>query len=340
MAKFHSVRFVMVSLALVTYAHSQPNRVNISIVSQQIAAGDTIAAVIRISDNGGLISGTFCAPAVYQDIVNSLPSQPRPVIIVDGNAYSLKHYPDTSISINQCFSNGIDTIKIVLFNAPYSGDSLHQLLVSIGNIGSSSEPFRVSPSELKRIQIKGFGGESAPDTVSLPFSVAQYILSAIGYDAYGNKIGFEMSHWFTTGSLPKIGENSAHTISAFFGDAQAPAEGFLFAKSVRDSSLSDSVWIMLKSPAIARTGKPAPNSSTTIHLSFRGNVASIDISGIAPPYPRISLYDLSGKTLFITNLKTNHVDMMLPSLQTQFLVLSMLGGNGRVENHSVFLVKP
>lgn len=340
MAKFNPAGLVILSLlVLLTYPHAQPNRVDIAIVSQQMVAGDTIVAAILISDQNGLIPGTFCAPVIYQDILNSLPSQPHPSIIVGGNAYMLNHNPDTSISINQCFSNGIDTIKIILFNAPYSGDSPHQLFIRMGQIKDSTTLFKVSPSEINRIRMRGFGGESAPDTVSLLASVAQYILSAVGYDAYGNNIGLVFSNWSMTGSLPKFEEDSAQLISVFFGDAQTPAEGYLIAKSVLDSSISDSVWIELNNPTIAKNTPLYPESHSAIQLISHDDIMSIDIAGIPPLYSRISLHDLSGKTLYSAILSMNHVDIK-PALSSpnQLLVLSIAWGNTRVESHPVFLV--
>lgn len=341
MTKFSLIRFIcFLPLIFLTYLQAQPTQVDIAILSKQFVAGDTILAAIRISDNNGLIQGNYCASnVIYQDILNSLPSQARPSIIVDGQTYTVNKRPDTSIIVNQCFLNGIDTVKIVLFNAPNSNDSLHQLFISMGQIKDSTPLFKLLPTNLYKIKIRGFGGEIAPDTVSLVPSVAQIAVSAIGYDSYDNRIGLVSANWSTTGSLPQLKKDSAQLIIVFFGDAQTPAEGYLLARSVLDSSVSDSVWIILNSPAGVRNKSFYPKNSPSIRLSFHDDFLHIDILDILPPIFKISLYDLSGKSLYSAIILQRHIDIKLTSpIASQFLILSFISGNMPIQNHAIFVI--
>jgi hypothetical protein len=195
---------------------------------------------------------------------------------------------------------------------------------------------QAQPSKLARIEIRSyFEGNLAQDTMSLVPSVAQYVLTIIGYDSYGNRIGQVFSDWSMTGSLPAFNEDSAEVAVLFFDGAKTPAEGYLLAKSVLDPSISDSVWIILNTPA-GTIRKDLPfNDCFRTRFTYQKGSLGIDLSDNIFPSLKIRIYDISGRKLHESFLSRIHTDINLFSKTQGFFIAVLFSGNTMIEKRVV-----
>lgn len=184
-----------------------PSDISFYIVSstKNIRAGDTINAVVELRNSDGLLPGVYCYPdnasnpyAFYSDI---LPWGGRiaPVVITHSDTAKVGTETGSKYQIAECFKNGIDTVKFVLYYAPLSIDSLHKLSVTLGNLKASTDPFRLNAGVVDSIVMTD-GKVPNGDQAQLSSPDSLYI-SITGYDKYGNKIGPVTADWHSSGNI-------------------------------------------------------------------------------------------------------------------------------------------
>ena len=189
------------------------------ITPQPRRAGDTLLLEVKIYNSDGLVPGDFCFKpdgdnpnkVTYRDTLGTGGGRrPWPSLQVDGVDTLLNILSLSTYSVDQCFSEGIDTIKVVLFYAPFQRDSMHQISVSLGpTINAQSERFILWPSYLDSIGIEdAYYVPLPPQTLTGTQSVTPY---SDGYDEWGNRIGFIETNWSSTGTLTPINEYRDHT---------------------------------------------------------------------------------------------------------------------------------
>jgi hypothetical protein len=179
-------------------------------------AGDTIMAQVKIFNSDGFIPGTYCFgtgsddphQAVYSDALGTGGSdRPFPVLMVNGVDTVLNVQNASQFGVDQCFENGIDTIRFILYYAPFITDSLHQISVILGpNLTAHTQPFILLPSSLDSIGIENVNFNTVPP-VALTGSESATLYSD-GYDTWGNRIGFITASWTATGTLGALQEES------------------------------------------------------------------------------------------------------------------------------------
>lgn len=225
------------------------------VLTQNPRAGDTIIAVIRIRNKDGLVPGIYCYPqtsgskGLFTDNLVS-PSTKPPAEVITGEDTAIVNNANavTKDSASLCFDGGVDTIKIVLFNAPNNKDSTHTLTVNLGNITASTQPISLKPGVLDSFDIQNYQFQSIS---SIALRDSFIVLYAIGYDRFGNKIGTDSSgtvDWTTTGTLHSI-ENGQNRASIYYSTANSTDDetGFIIA-SISERNISDTVVCDLSGP--------------------------------------------------------------------------------------------
>src|SRR5271157_5203946 len=223
-------------------------------------AGDTIVAVVKISNNDGLVSGSYCysgdSAALYRDTLGKgSASQPAPTITTSQGSTILNAGTDASITTPECFTNGVDTVKGVLYNAPYT-DTLHQLSVNPKGVTAVTEPFKLLPGDLYTLSLESATGVHLTGTDTLVYPNGHTTIYSIGYDRYGNGRGRESSDWSVTNTLHPLTQSS--NISVIYYDASNAAHnesGLVIARAARfvngvfqDSLAADSLGIVIIGP--------------------------------------------------------------------------------------------
>jgi fibro-slime domain-containing protein len=190
------------------------SRVEIEILpNQSLRAGDTIGFQVRIYNSDGLVPGSYCfktggdveSQAIYSDSLGkgSNLRQPWPRLMVDGTDTLLNILDGSLYKVDQCFAEGIDTINVVLYYAPFAIDSLHRIAVTLGNLQGRSKPFRLQASYIDSLDIVDV------DTISLPPQTLSGKQSFTGFpaafDKYGNLVSPNIiANWVTTGTLDTL----------------------------------------------------------------------------------------------------------------------------------------
>jgi hypothetical protein len=242
----------------VVFSPGPPSAINITITTpiQQRVAGDTITAVVRITNSDGLVPGPWCDTVYYQDILGWGDRDSVPVAIVDGHGDTLQTAPDSSGKVYECFSGGIDTVKFVLYYAPdewitQKPDSMHQFIVTLDNIKGQTDRFYLYPGALDRLVLDP-RISSRFDTLTLRYPLGEDWIDAKGYDRYGNYAGLISSDWDVTGSLHvpgnSIDQNSIHYSSSTVTSSE---EGWIIARAGIDTSVIDSIYVRVIGPSAA-----------------------------------------------------------------------------------------
>jgi len=207
-------------------------------VDQRIA-GDTIIAVTRIKNKDGLVPGSWCDSATYQ---NALGTGGRPNPTVDG--------VNMGTSMYECFQDGIDTVKYVLYYAPVDPDSLEKVMVTFEGLSAVSEPFTLHPGALARLSLEDGNGAEI-DVINLNYPSGAQPIVAIGYDAYGNRRGPESSAWTTDGTLHAIDNPVGSQIYYTASSVKGNESGYIHASATGagGKTVSDSAWVTITGPA-------------------------------------------------------------------------------------------
>ena len=204
----------------VTIVRAPPSEVTFRIINLPATAGDTILAVVEIRNTDGLVPGEYCFgtngddpnQAIYQDTLGKGGNlRPDPNITIDGSTTPLNPENSSIYSNNQCFTDGYDTVKVVLYYAPFNHDSTHQLTVTLNSsLRAQTDPFILWPAKLDSITLTDDNYVTIPGPVVLDSRLKESItIYSTGYDKYGNLIGFANSDWNTDGTLDPLNGNGA-----------------------------------------------------------------------------------------------------------------------------------
>jgi fibro-slime domain-containing protein len=245
----------------VTFTAGPPNLIQFTIITppDKRIAGDTIMAVVKIQNRTGLVPGVYCyssdsanGQAVYQTLLGN-GSKPPATITVDNAASLLNKYPGDSIKQNQCFENGLDTVRIVMFNAPFSKDSLQQLFVTLHGLKAASESFILLPAACAAIRLEDVLGNDLGDSLTLHAPDGSKTICAVGYDKFGNKLQTpEYCNWSVSGTLHPITGNSLAQRIYYEASSSVNNEAGRITAVAPDTSrgvMSDNVFVRIIGPA-------------------------------------------------------------------------------------------
>jgi fibro-slime domain-containing protein len=175
-----------------------PTNITIQITTppDSLIAGDTIVSIVKIFNKDGLVPGRYCDSTTYQNALGGLPGH-TPIVIADTTV-------NMTQTMEECFTGGVDTVKYVLYRAPYGTDTLDKITVVMRGLPAVTDPFLLHPGDLSSIAIQDFTGKNL-DTVPLVSPNDSKLMIAVGYDAFGNKIGpLQNATWATDGTLHSI----------------------------------------------------------------------------------------------------------------------------------------
>jgi hypothetical protein len=225
----------------------------ISILSDagETYAGNEIILEVKIYDSNGLVPGTYCGETVYQDSVGAKDGQQMPEVTVDNVRHELNIRPDTASKIEECFEGGIDTVRIVLYNA----EETHKIWVRVDGVEGKSVEFRVYPGAMSEIRIRNTitNNDTNDLTLHYPDGVVQF--TAKGYDEWGNGLGDVNSTWETTGTLHDIGFPFGAEIFYDTEGVTGEEDGMIIATKVGSPVLSDTVNVMVRMPMSVGDGR-------------------------------------------------------------------------------------
>jgi hypothetical protein len=274
-------------------------------VLDKIIAGDTLVlGVIGIDCVDPPVPAVLCDSVTITDALGSGPGQPQPFAIVNGNSVPF------GSKFAACFHNGRDTIRIVLFNAPSSPDSLHQIIIYWKGLSTQSAPFCVYPSIIRRLEIQKLSDSTSIDSVFLPYPWGGISLASMGYDAFGNKRGPEIANWFTTGTLHAI--TKPDSINRTYYDASTATsdeQGYIYCSPVSDSTIHDSVKVRIAGPAgVLTKNRTSPTHNFRFMTPNAGAFVFPLPADIAHSRLFVAFYSISGRLVF----KTEVVDAEKP----------------------------
>ncbi len=222
-------------------------------------AGDTIIGLVKIYNRNGLVPDEYCfradsvkGGALYYDPLRN-DQRVDPILFIDGEKSNLTYTANDAYRLDQCFTEGVDTVRFILYYAPYDNDSLHEITVKLGSIAASTTPFRILPAKLDSLAILARNNISL-DTLILHSPQDGVILTSVGFDRYGNLRGPEPGNWFTDGSLhPIVRATNLTRIYYESSNVIEPEQGYITVFSVDTSSgkLSSRIFISITGPAIA-----------------------------------------------------------------------------------------
>jgi len=226
----------------VNFSVGPPTNTTITIITpaDSIKAGDTVLAVVSIKNNDGQVPGSYCDSVNYYDPVTS-----------DSNATVIVKNDTTTMGygkkIEECFTNGLDTIKMVFYK-----DTTEKVQVTLDTVPAApatTNPFTVKPGDLTRIAIVDGSGNDIT-TLNLANGGSK-VLQAIGYDAYGNIRGPELGNWTDTGSIAPI-NNGTGTSSILY---QAGTVVYDESGTIRVVAIGKTGALVSDSVAVNATGQ-------------------------------------------------------------------------------------
>jgi fibro-slime domain-containing protein len=261
---------VVTAQIAVTVTVAPPSSATFTLITPPAAriAGDTLLAVVKISNHDGLVPGSYCYPgtagasALYHDTLGKgSSSQPDPTITTGQGTTGLSAGAGASINTSECFTNGVDTVKIVLYNAPYTNpligiDTLHQLSVNLKGVTATTDAFKLLPGDLASLQLQNAVGTHLIGTDTLLYPDGHVTIYSVGYDRFGNERGRELANWGVNQTLHPLTQDSM--ISQIYYDASTSTSdesGTVRARAARflngvfqDSLAADSLGMVIIGP--------------------------------------------------------------------------------------------
>lgn len=244
----------------VVFTQGKPISVKLDLITPEHLriAGDTITAVAKIYNKDGLVPGLYCFSDKYENIgvkyYDPVDNEmmPDPEIIFDSLSTLLGNGAYNAISRSQCFFNGVDTIKFILYYAPFDKDSTHQIIVNLGLLEASSSRFHLLASRLDSMAIEYVNRIPLGDTIVLHYPDDAAYLVTTGFDRFGNRRGDEISTWNNIGNLHPIWKPQ-HVSRVFYSSSDVLSPEYGYIKAVTDDSTSlfkDSLYVIIKGPMI------------------------------------------------------------------------------------------
>jgi hypothetical protein len=276
-------------------------------------AGDTMVGVVAIFNKDGPVPGVTCLSKSLscRDTI-SKGSGPDPTITTNRGTAIITAASGANAA-DECFTNSVDTIKIVLFRAPFTDisagavDTLHQLFLNINGMAVTTGPFKLLPASLYSLRLENAAGAHLSGIDTLVYPDGHVTIYSVGYDRFGNKRGRELSNWSVNQTLHPLSQAGA--ISQIYYDASNATfdeSGLIIARAARfnngvfsDSLAADSVGVFVRGKA------NAVNAARSRHVPpwLRILIPNAGIHVFALPrdadLSRISfeLYSMSGKVV-------------------------------------------
>ncbi|HEX2955881.1 MAG TPA: hypothetical protein VHO70_03585, partial [Chitinispirillaceae bacterium] len=277
----------------VNFTRGKPVRSEIIIVTphEQIIAGDSISAVVKIYNKDGLVPGQYCfskasGPYIkYGDVLGYGQSGYSPVVISNEGSSVVNVIPLLNSSLDQCFNDGIDTIHFVLFNAPASKDSLHRIVTEFDTVLSFSSTFRLKPAALSSLKLS-HTLSCCEDSITLRRLSDQVLIYSVGYDLYGNMRGSELCQWAVRGTLHKLHDTTNISRVLYESDPDIVIDdesGYIIAHSMNAPAITDSLHIFILGP------RSNVSSAVTSDRDGNGLLDKITITFDRPVYLESSL---------------------------------------------------
>jgi hypothetical protein len=253
---------------------------------EKIIAGDTIKALASIYGRHGLVPGRYCyttdssfGPAYYLDSLGDGNRADKPSAI-SGSLSAFVAVPENiGDGINQCFINGLDTVRFLLYYAPASPDSLHRLKVLLGGLSAATPLFKLFPGPLSSIALKHNRGDSGTDTLVLRAPRDSALITAIGYDRYVNFRGEESCLWSVSGTLHTLDSAGPFPRIIYSADSSHVSKnesGNINARVIADTLINGSLAVRIIGP-LAR-----PVSAITRDTNANGLLDRIEMSFSLP----------------------------------------------------------
>ena len=202
-----------------------PSSVTIQLANpnDSIIAGRPFKVVVSIYNSDGLVPGSFCSPsATYSDSLVNGTKTAQPTVLISGVPTPVQ----LGQSSGECFNNGLDTVTVTLYNAPWSLDTNQKISLLLNNQTinlpiSSTAPFHVYPGQLDSLALEDALQNPMPGLVTLNVaSNNQLSIFSWGYDQYGNLIGKIPSSSSDSGTLDPLPSPTTN-ISSTFIDASS-----------------------------------------------------------------------------------------------------------------------
>jgi len=273
----------------VKFTRGEPVSAEIHLLTppENLIAGDTITAVVTILNKDGLVPGEYCfsqslpsGQVYYSDLLGFGGRSFIPVVASDNHRAIMNKTGIRSSGLNQCFIEGKDTVKMVLYYAPFDRDSLHIIQLQFGSISANSNPFRIRPSALYSLSL-AHTHRCCTDSLVLRYPDEQALIYSIGYDKYGNMRGGELSYWHTTGTLHQCDTINAATRIIYGADSSIVSDdesGRLIAVSQESRLISDTLRVIIIGPL------SKPTDAITRDVNGNGILDRIEISFDMPIY--------------------------------------------------------
>lgn len=210
---------------------------------EQRIAGDTMIAVVRIKNSDGLVPGQWCDTVTYRNALGT-GGRTSPVVIGDTTV-------TMGTALKECFENGLDTVKFVLYYAPADKDSMEKVVAAMRGLSASTDPFTLYPGALSSIALQDFNGKNL-DSIHLDYPNGSQLIIAMGYDKYGNQIGEANSNWTAGGTLLPIDKGT--NVSRVYYDASRAKydeNGWITALDTTPggAKITDSVRVSVTGPS-------------------------------------------------------------------------------------------
>ncbi len=239
-----------------------------------LIAGKTVRGVVSLMNEDGLVPGTLkytdTVKAAYMDVlsdgtddpVNPVHPQWIPVCMTDQDTAA---FTNKELSINQWVIDGLDTVDFVLYYAPDSKGP-HRLTARLRSLSAVTAPFVLKPAILDTIVV-------APDTLpTLTVTDPAFIITARGYDTFGNRNPGALFTWASDASLIDFSINAVSSqVYIYPSSATITQQGYIHVFSNGDTSITNKVYLKILSPL------PYLLSATTRDFTGNGFLDALEL---------------------------------------------------------------
>ncbi len=225
-----------------------PARIAISILSpgSELYAGNEFTAEVRVYDANGLITGIYCTKVAYQDTLGAASGQPLGKVTSDNIEYEMNKWPDTTNRIDQCFVNGIDTVKCVLYNA---GTENHKIWARTGSIAGMTDAFALNPGAPVVLRIVNSITNTDTNEIDIYYPTGSVQLTAERYDSWNNNNGRTNCTWTQTGTLHTIDMPFGSQINYGTTGVTSEENGMIIAATTANPIMLDTVNLNVRMPS-------------------------------------------------------------------------------------------
>jgi len=214
-----------------------------SLKTDSCFAGDTIKAISIRSDCVPCNQNNFCytlkGPGVAPNFAPKILTGQGcfPVVLDD----SLHEIPSSLCT------HGVDTIKLILYHASISLDSLFyslKLFRGTTDLNPISIDIPLFASSLHSLKIESPSGNPLKDTIFVNYLGGGVVFDACGFDSFGNAKGKTNAKWKGTGTI--IVDSTVRSSCYLENDSIMVKSGYVKVYSPQNSSIRDSVYVVLQ----------------------------------------------------------------------------------------------